>query len=351
MPSRQMITIHPLYEFADAYHEGAVPESILPLEIMRDVRVENVTGIIGDRAINFLKGARHISEKQLSTLKRIKHGLVHRHIGSGDHEEREASRTRVEQVMACLRVIRPTREIGSMLDGHLEQEEFVIDSINTLHEMVEVPNIQKLYDIRLKDLLALQELAPRFLHAFATDCWRIKMATQFYQAGHFSSGNLWKIRYFLWTSALEALYTSTEREHNGKLVSCERIKFFLGEDTRIYSNDEEQYAYLGSPPQFTVGDLVGDCYKIRNFIAHGARIPDRWFDEGRSGLGEPVRYAEVLLEAASVMVRLTIIKILRDNLVEAFTPKRGADRYFASFGLTRSKLLAKGKIDVESDED
>jgi len=52
--------------------------------------------------------------------------------------------------------------------------------------------------------------------------------------------------------------TSHSWEHQGSLVATSRIKWFLGETTRIYApSDIPSWIQR---PQFTVGQLVGDLY-------------------------------------------------------------------------------------------
>ena len=80
---------------------------------------------------------------------------------------------------------------------------------------------------------------------------------------------------------------------------------------------------------------------MRNFIAHGDKIPDSFFTEIlRRGFDREVIKAEVLLEAASFVIRASLLKILRDGLLDHFADAGPAEAYFGAFNLTRSRLRA-----------
>jgi hypothetical protein len=91
----------------------------------------------------------------------------------------------------------------------------------------------------------------------------------------------------------------------------------------------------------TIGQLVDDLYEMRNFMAHGDRIPDRFFnDAARSGFNGQVRKWEMLTEAASFIIRASLQKILRDGLLDYFADAGPAEAHFAAHNLTKSGLRA-----------
>ena len=125
------------------------------------------------------------------------------------------------------------------------------------------------------------------------------MAVQFHELGHFQALD-WKARYLLWRSAIESIYTSHDWEHPGSLVATSRIKWLLGENTSIYAPGD--ISNLVHDPHITIGQAVDDLYEI----------PDRFFnDTPRSGFNGQVRKWEVLTEAASFIIRASLLKILR----------------------------------------
>ena len=82
-------------------------------------------------------------------------------------------------------------------------------------------------------------------------------------------------------------------------------------------------------------------YKIRNYIAHGDRIPDRYLRETvRNSFGGPVFVYAMLFEAQSCIIRTSLLKILRDGLLNHFADARSAEAYFGAQGLPRDKLTS-----------
>jgi hypothetical protein len=83
---------------------------------------------------------------------------------------------------------------------------------------------------------------------------------------------------------------------------------------------------------------------MRNFMAHGDKIPGSFFTTDlRTGFNGPVQKREVLLEAASFIVRASLLKILRHGLLDHFADAGPAEAYFGAEHLTKSELYAARK--------
>jgi hypothetical protein len=145
----------------------------------------------------------------------------------------------------------------------------------------------------------------------------------------------------LWASAIESLYTSNSFDHPGSLVAKERIKWFLGESTSIYPKGE--LSNFEIDPKITVGAIIGPMYSVRNFLAHGERVPDSYFKNSlRKGINsEPLNVLSVLYEAMSFIIRNSLLKILRDGLHRHFAGAKESQSYFGAVGLTRKALKKK----------
>jgi hypothetical protein len=75
-------------------------------------------------------------------------------------------------------------------------------------------------------------------------------------------------------------------------------------------------------------------------MAHGDKIPDPFFTViMRRGINDQIPKREVLLEAASFIIRSSVLKILRNGLLEHFAGAGPAEAYFSAAGLTKSALL------------
>jgi hypothetical protein len=133
--------------------------------------------------------------------------------------------------------------------------------------------------------------------------------------------------------------TTNKRNHQGTTVATERIKWFLDGNTSIYAPGD--LSEFEDDPDLTIADTVHAFYNVRNHIAHGDRIPDLYFmQKARDGLNGGVAIREVLLEAASFIVRSALLKILRDGLIAHFMDAAAAEAYFDANKLTNSKIRA-----------
>lgn len=168
------------------------------------------------------------------------------------------------------------------------------------------------------------------------------MALEMYQSGFFQHTH-WKARYFLWTAALESLFTTQPQpglgsDHSGSLVAKERIKYLLGENTPIYPPGE--LTNLDPDPKLTVTSVLDEIYCLRNNIAHGDKIPDHYFNTcGRAMYdGHELKRVDMLIEAISFVVRQSLLTILKNGLLDHFQGRASSEAYFGGLGLTKNLL-------------
>jgi hypothetical protein len=234
----------------------------------------------------------------------------------------------LNEVFACSRIVRPTRRLGSVSgflreDGTVEQRQATFPD-----SALDVPEALKLFAFRNRDLEELRNLVGTFLRALHGEYWPVRMAVQYYYMGY--EVNDWKGRYLCWgSSAIHALYSSS----NEKIVR--RIKCFLGESTLIYPPGEHlESEFLGTDPT-TIGEVVEDVNVVRNCIAHGERIPDKYFrqDAGRNTLNGRVNYITVLDDALAFIVRATLRRIIAESLLSDFASRVSVSQFWKSKGL------------------
>ncbi len=164
------------------------------------------------------------------------------------------------------------------------------------------------------------------------------MAAQMYNTGHFQTDD-WKIRFFLWTSALEALFTSQNpnRQHSGSRVAKERIKEVLGPATSVYPPGE--LSSLSPDPNLTVAVVLDEIYCLRNHIAHGDKTPAYYYQAtGRHDVDRHLARIDMLMENVSFVVRQSLLKIMKDNLLVHFRDAASSDAYFDGLQLTRKGI-------------
>jgi hypothetical protein len=220
------------------------------------------------------------------------------------------------------------------------REDRTLDVMGFAHpiDLMNVPINQKLFSIRNQDITDLISVAPAFLRAMRGDFWKFRMAVQFYQLGFYQQYSF-KARYLLWASAIESLFTSHHQQHRTSIVAIARIHWFLGADTSIYPPGELD-RFLLADPQIAIQDITADLYSVRNYLAHGDRLPENYFTEARRpGIGpDVVNLIEVLLEAQSFIIRKSLLKILREELVDHFADAGAAQDYFAANHLTKDDI-------------
>ena len=346
------ITLYPIYRLEDGVIDRQpFDHSVLPFQIMEGVRIEDVSPMFNNETFGLVQD--ELGRRDLRELQQVRYAIVHRYHTDelADHGRTDQNSEKlVNNLAACLRLIRPMRQCALLMRGEL-RENGTIDVRRFQHpiDLMEVPQVQKLFHLRNRDVEMLRAIAPDFLRAMHGEFWKFRMAVQFHEVGHFQD-LFWKARYLLWCSAMEAIFTSNDREHRGSLVAKERIKWFLSANTPIYeAGDIPHYV---QQPNITISDILDDLYRIRNFVAHGDRIPDQFFEHPvRQGVSGDVKGPGLLLEAVSFIVRKSLLRIIQANLLDHFASAEAAESYFAHAGLTLSAIRQRQEQAQGGDEE
>lgn len=340
----QNFTLYALYALGQRWDDEPFDEARLPFGVAEGVHIEDVRPLFRENTFDY--AVQQMGTWAIERLRQCRYALVHRYdatpivvddrvIGQQDHSD--ASAVLVRNVAACLRLIRPMRQISEVMFGRVRDDNtFDVMGFDHPADIMETPDNQKLFHVRDRDGDDLHRYAPEFLRAMRGEFWKFRMATQFFQLGHFQQSD-WKAKYLLWASAIESIYTSHNADHKGSLVAKERIKWFLGANTSIYPPGE--LTRLVADPHITVGDITDRLYEVRNFLAHGDKVPDAFFqDVLRQGLNGGLNVLAVLCEAQSFIIRASLMKILRDGLLNHFADAGPSEAYFAARGLTNRVL-------------
>ncbi|HLK02841.1 MAG TPA: hypothetical protein VKT53_00270 [Candidatus Acidoferrum sp.] len=318
------VQLIPLERFAEPIFDF----SQLPFGITAGVQVENVSSLMPPSDFEYMEP--DVGRwKMRSFNSTVKFGLVHRYslsIHDGDPIRLEKAEF-LNTVFALLRIIRPHRRLGGA-SGTISDGKAQFNSLTWPHDSLDVPEGVKLFSVRNKDLMELRNLLPTFLNAMRGPNWPFRMAVQYYYMGY--EQNDWKARYLSWgSSALHALYSHKDQ----KIIP--RVKKFLGEATLIYDPAEYPEFEFLEPNPLTIKDILEDVNEVRHDIAHGDRIPDRFFTVGggRPTLSGFANYLTVLDDALSFIIRETLLKILRENLLEHFKDRHRYTQYWKSLGV------------------
>jgi hypothetical protein len=185
-------------------------------------------------------------------------------------------------------------------------------------EPAEVPEVQKLFTIRMRDVDLLSGLLPEFLELYRKDdagklvdeYEPLRMAVQLYGEAH--ALHYWKARHILWWAAIESLYGNAED------AAMARIFAFFGDKSLIDGYRRSIYEAGDAPTCFSysshsdhsLGEMVQLIYEVRSASAHGQKVPDPHFSPVKHPFGTVVGL-EALAEAATLIVRKTVCLISR----------------------------------------
>jgi hypothetical protein len=137
-------------------------------------------------------------------------------------------------------------------------------------------------------------------------------------------------RQFFWSAGLDCLYASKiERKKQGSPEICRRMQQFLGAKMKLYeANNVTIPCHQKTRTHKELDSVSADIFKLRNAFAHGLTIPDSWLYAD----GQPPEsgYAYQLLEQTEIALRLSLIKILEDQvLFETFSNATRLDAFFS----------------------
>jgi len=336
------VTLYPIYAVTHAWQDDPFDHTKLPAQIVKDVTIERVDSMFNEQTFSWISS--EMGKQEISNLKGIQFAIVHRfQLPAFDTDQAQnQSAELVNKVAACLRVIRPMRQFASLMAGSLRADGTIdIQSITHPDNLMDVPEVQKTFALRNKDVSELQTLIDEFLRAMNGQFWKFRMSVSFHESGHFAV-SYWKSRFMLWCSAVEAIFTSQRPDHQGSKVAKERIKWFLGAGTSIYMpGDFQSFMPKAS---YAIGDIVDDLYEVRNYVAHGERIPDRFFTMSPDGyLGENGSILTILHDGLSFIIRASLLRILKNNLLQHFVDGPTSEMYFGAAELTNSALNKRAK--------
>ena len=314
------------------------PYSILATE---NLTIENVSHLITPKTFSLWKTDCYVSKDTAEALDRVKFAIVHRYSSpvERDTELDQHSTELINLAFSCLSLIRPTRRSRAMhipgvirRDGTFDPHGFSA----AREDLADVPEIQKLFVIRKQDIDLLVSVLPEFMQLYQKgengklkdEYEPIRMAVQLYGEGYTLS--YWKARHILWWSAIEALYGDGEYTTPARIYALfGNKKLADGHKCVIYENGDIPSCYYPSTECLhTLGEMVPLIYDVRNFSAHGQKVPDSHFVSMPHPFGESVVGLDVLAEAATFVIRKTVIEILRRGWRDEFKDPTAREHFW-----------------------
>jgi hypothetical protein len=162
----------------------------------------------------------------------------------------------------------------------------------------------------------LKKLIDGTLSALKSECTQVCNPFQYLEIGLQTTVNHPKAGGLLWMIGLDALLGA-----QGEALFTARLCRFLGKDTRVFPID-----FASRRPVYTIGCVASDIYTLRNQIAHGDRIANRYVDEvefefdqpdpyGLLGIGK-WSYQSILWEAALFALCASLRKVILEDHLE-----------------------------------
>jgi hypothetical protein len=314
-----------------------------------NLTIEDVSHLIRPDTFSLWKADCFISKDTARAVDNVKYAIVHRYSSSyeRDGELEKHSTELINSAVACLEVIRPTRRSRAMnIHGVIKADgTFYAHGFGTTHEPADVPEVQKLFTIRKKDTDVLSLVLPEFIKLYQKDdegnlkdeYEPLRMAIQLYEQAY--AIHYWKARHILWWSAIEALYGSNEDAAMARIYalfgSNDLIK---GYRCPIYETGDIPSCYYPPPDSIrTLGEMVPLIYKVRNLSAHGQKVPEDHFGTISHPLGGTVA-VDVLAEAATLIIRKTLVEILQRGLRDKFKNRDAREEFWLyEFGLDKKQ--------------
>jgi hypothetical protein len=338
------IVIYAIHGVSPDWSGAPFDKSKLPFTVLTDVTIENVSSLLTPDSFTWAKTA--LSEDDFKELLSTSYALVYRyetaHENYGDDDAK--AEQQITTIAACLRLIRPMRQKAVVIQGRITPEKkFDVHNFGHPRNLMEVPYVQKLFTLRTDDLDSLRVVVQPFLKAMYGEYWKIRLAVQYHDGGHWQD-TFWKPKFSLWVSGIESLFATDDNDHSGRLVVSERIKYFLGADTNIYEPGDIPSYFPQA--KFSVGEIIKDLYEVRNYIVHGAKVPDEYWLKARDGgsSAHEINKIDVLFEGLSFILRKSLLKVFKDNFVEDFKDRVSSRKYWKGFGLTRRDLLGEKEV-------
>jgi hypothetical protein len=330
--------------------DDAPPTGTQAILAAENLTIEDVSPLIKSNTFSLWKEDCSISKDTADDLARIKFSIVHRYSSPSDqNNELDSHSTElVNMAVACLALIRPTRRGQARnVRGHIRVDGlFDPQGFSSMHAPAEVPEIQKLFAIRKKDVDDLSSILPEFIQLYQKndqgglkdDYEPLRMAVQLYEQAYELS--YWKARHILWWSAIEAIYGNNEDAAFARIYALFGNKNLAdGYRCPIYEKGDIPSCY--HPPSSSIhklGEMVPLIYAVRNASAHGQKVPDTHFTKLPHPFGPAVVGVDVLAEAATFIIRKTVIQILQQGWKDRFKDRDGREDFWLyQYGLDKKQ--------------
>jgi len=311
------------------------PYAILPSE---NLTIENVSHLITPETFSLWKKDCSLSKDTAESLESVRFAIVHRQSSPNTWDAgRKTPAELIDSAGSCLALIRPTRRSRAMHIRGVVNSNGIFDpkGFGAREELADVPEIQKLFSVRERDITLLSSVLPEFRQVYRKDAngkltedyEPLRMAVQLYGEAYLLS--YWKARHILWWSAIEALYGNSEDAAIARIYALFGNKDDVeGYRCPIYEKGDIPSCYFPTKETLhTLGEVVPHIYTVRNQSAHGQKVSDFYFTPAPHPFGHAVVWLEVLAEAVTFIIRKTLVEILKQGWRDEFKDRDARERF------------------------
>src|SRR5258706_92222 len=158
------VTLYPINGVTESWQDDPFDHSMLPAQIVPDVTIENVKSMFNAETFSWVGS--EMGKRDMETLGGVKYAIVHRfkvpYLDAGQAQQQSADL--VNNIAACLRLIRPMRQFASLMVGDLRSDGTIeIQTFTHPVNLMDVPQLQKSFSLRNRDVVELQNIVDEFL--------------------------------------------------------------------------------------------------------------------------------------------------------------------------------------------
>jgi hypothetical protein len=304
-------TVVPLYYTVwNAPFLTPLPSVRPPLDIFPAVTLENMEGIL--RIGNFDLWKEGVSSQDRKELASISICLVNR-FESREHMGllEQGSQDLLHRIFVCLRIVKPTRSpfYAVQFKRGTSGEVDVFSFFHPDRKELNVPGAETLNLINLDDIVLVRRILAPFLRVIDGGPGNLRRSIQLFDQGYAEVYDP-VLQLVVWVMGIEAAFAKGDKPVTSDLL-LQAIETQVGFDRNIYE-DSGDPQFFEVPPPLTVGDTIHDLLNLRNHLVHGGWPEKDWAAKtGRHSIsGETLPYADVLREAASFVLRKSILSFL-----------------------------------------
>jgi hypothetical protein len=248
-----------------------------------------------------------ISRRERDRLGSVRYALVHRFQGSlAQGKEDDDSRTFMNHVFVCLRLVKPTRLPFQVIQGYLKEEQPEIYSFtHPPIEHVNIPVTQSLNKIKAEDIKTLAALLPTFMNISRPgfDALYLQRAIQFYEQGYSATAEP-TLQFMSWMIGVEAVISKRKQIEQSLLANILRERFG-GIDIKA----PQWRDYFGKAPQpLLVKTQVENLIALRNAIVHAQPVPESLRVMHADYFGHQYQLSAYLCAAAAMILQSAVLQ-------------------------------------------